>query len=612
MAREPVPIQAQAQMRAAAERLSAGRPLEARALLEPVLRAAPRAVEPLQLLAACLLRLGDPTAAETALRQAVSLDKREPALHTLLGEALEGLGRQADAEKSYRAALALNRRFAPAVRQLTLLLTGNGRAMEALQVAAPLVAAGGLGDPGLAHAYGGALKGAGRFEEALAVYRGAAEAPGGGAVALHNLAGLLGDLGRHGEAEARAREAMAAGLQAPETRLVHARALLGLGRLEEAEAAFLAALGQRPLYLDAHRDLAQLIWMRTGDVGLALQTLRAATAQAPDAMGLQILMAKVMTNAGDAQGAARVLYQAAARAPNDPVVLAAASRAAVQIGEAERGLGFAEAACRATESRDLGALGALCEALLAVGLPDQVAETAQAMARIDPASQAAYAYLAVAWRLLDDARYAELYDFDAFVRPYLIAPPPGWSSLEGYLDDLSAGLNAAHLMKTHPFDQSLRHGSQIPRLTSLEDPAVKAFPRAVDGAVRRYMQEIGQGKDPLRRRNVGGYAIQGIWSVRLGAGGGRHVDHIHPEGWLSSACYIALPAAVDAEGVEGWIKFGEPGTPTTPALGPQKFVRPEPGMLVLFPSYMWHGTVPFTGEDRRLTVAFDIAPSKGG
>ena len=32
------------------------------------------------------------------------------------------------------------------------------------------------------------------------------------------------------------------------------------------------------------------------------------------------------------------------------------------------------------------------------------------------------------------------------------------------------------------------------------------------------------------------------------------------------------------------------------------------GRLVLFPSYMWHGTVPFEADQPRMTVAFDVVP----
>ena len=89
---------------------------------------------------------------------------------------------------------------------------------------------------------------------------------------------------------------------------------------------------------------------------------------------------------------------------------------------------------------------------------------------------------------------------------------------------------------------------------------------------------------------------------------GYHWDHIHHLGWLSSAFYIEVPEAPPGNPHEGSIKFGEPGTRTTPKLGYEHIIRPEPGTLVLFPSYMWHGTVPFTSDTKRMTLAFDVRP----
>jgi hypothetical protein len=43
------------------------------------------------------------------------------------------------------------------------------------------------------------------------------------------------------------------------------------------------------------------------------------------------------------------------------------------------------------------------------------------------------------------------------------------------------------------------------------------------------------------------------------------------------------------------------------ALDPFRTVAPEPGWLTLFPSIMWHGTVPIAGGER-MTVAFDVKP----
>jgi Putative 2OG-Fe(II) oxygenase len=38
-------------------------------------------------------------------------------------------------------------------------------------------------------------------------------------------------------------------------------------------------------------------------------------------------------------------------------------------------------------------------------------------------------------------------------------------------------------------------------------------------------------------------------------------------------------------------------------------VQPAPGRLVLFPSYMWHGTIPFHDAQPRTTIAFDVVPA---
>ncbi|MCU7236354.1 tetratricopeptide repeat protein, partial [Escherichia coli] len=101
------------------------------------------------------------------------------------------------------------------------------------------------------------------------------------AVAEHNLAALLGDLGRSAEAEAAARRAFAKGGDAPETWLVLSRALVAQNRHDDAETAYREALARRPGYIDAVRDLSQLIWMRTADGERALEPVREALARTP-------------------------------------------------------------------------------------------------------------------------------------------------------------------------------------------------------------------------------------------------------------------------------------------------------------------------------------------
>ena len=229
------------------------------------------------------------------------------------------------------------------------------------------------------------------------------------------------------------------------------------------------------------------------------------------------------------------------------------------------------------------------------------------MSAADPGDQHALAMLATAGRLVGDASYKELYNYDDFVRSYTLSTPSGWDSLTEYLQDLGAALRARHPFETHPFSNSEEHGSKISDLLEMDDPAIKAIREAIGPALDAHIQHLGTGTDALRSRNTGRWKIDGIWSVWLKPDGFHH-NHVHPTGWLSSACYIELPDSVAAGGQEGWIKFGEPGVVTQPKLAHEHAVQPEPGMLVLFPSYMWHGTIPFSGDKPRLAIAFDIVP----
>jgi hypothetical protein len=200
------------------------------------------------------------------------------------------------------------------------------------------------------------------------------------------------------------------------------------------------------------------------------------------------------------------------------------------------------------------------------------------------------------------------------VVPSRLEAPPPWSDLAGFLADVKRSLDRLHNPHGHPLlFQSLRHGTETTEdLTRSADPAIQALFKAFAAPISEYLAHIGQGPDPLRRRNNGSWRFNGSWSVRLRTSG-FHNSHVHPRGWISSAFYIDLPDSMADNGSrEGVLTFGEPSIATTPALHAEHVVRPEVGMLVLFPSYFWHGTVPISGNQTRLTVAFDAVPGRPG
>jgi hypothetical protein len=57
------------------------------------------------------------------------------------------------------------------------------------------------------------------------------------------------------------------------------------------------------------------------------------------------------------------------------------------------------------------------------------------------------------------------------------------------------------------------------------------------------------------------------------------------------------------------LEFGQPDRDFPTKLAPALFrVRPEEGLLVLFPSYLYHRTLPFEEDGTRISVAFDVVP----
>lgn len=112
------------------------------------------------------------------------------------------------------------------------------------------------------------------------------------------------------------RPAIPEGLDCPEAWLALARSLVGLGRFDEAEGAFHQAILRRPLYPAAHSELAQLIWMRSGDVEQACGTLNKMIAALPDNIEFRLIKAKLLEY-GDPEAAYAVLVEALEKGSTD-------------------------------------------------------------------------------------------------------------------------------------------------------------------------------------------------------------------------------------------------------------------------------------------------------
>ena len=213
-------------------------------------------------------------------------------------------------------------------------------------------------------------------------------------------------------------------------------------------------------------------------------------------------------------------------------------------------------------------------------------------------------YASIAWRQTNDPRWQWLEGDERLIQVFDL------SRKLPSLESLADRLRALHARSGRFLDQSVRGGTQTDGpFFSRIDPEIRALRSAIVNVVEDYRTKLPP-PDPthpmLRRPRGGPVRFSGSWSVRLN-GAGFHSHHVHPQGWISSAFYVAVPD--DLSGEEGWLSLGEPQSELGTDLPPLRRVQPKPGQLVLFPSMMWHGTLPFP-DGERMTVAFDDAPPR--
>lgn len=173
---------------------------------------------------------------------------------------------------------------------------------------------------------------------------------------------------------------------------------------------------------------------------------------------------------------------------------------------------------------------------------------------------------------------------------------------------ITAFLDGLHDKSSMPVGQSVREGSQTRGgLFDRHEPQVRAIEEAFRRAVEQYRSSLPPADEghPLLRHRDGAWRFAGSWSIRVFSGG-RHTEHIHPNGLISSAAYFAVPPRdARSDPQAGWLELGRPPPDLRLDLPPLFAIEPLPGRCALFPSTLYHGTRRFS-DGKRMTVAIDI------
>ena len=600
---------AQAELERAAGLLAQQKFSECVAVCAAIVAAEPHNAFATHLLGLAIKETGDWAQGEQWLRQSIQLEPQNAEFHANLANLLRRRKKPRQAEQFYRQALQLAPRHQPSRRSLVLTLHDLGRFEEAEALCKELISADAPGADdwivwGLTTSY------LGRLGEAESAYRRALALDPNNPIAHQNLGSVLSQLEQPAAALASLRAAEKLGAGGFATAFNRARALLEMNDIAAAEREFERAVALEPANIEGQSQLARVRFMQ-GDPAF-VRSLNSAVLANRGNRALQSLLAEVLWRSGDLNSAETVLRDLLSRhGPSGPTgaMLATVLQEAGRLKEAET-LALDAAALA---PKDPVVLENLVSIMLSRGNAAEALPFIQAHRARLPESQAWIAYEATAARLLGYELYPLLYDYDRLIQVFDLEPPPGWSSMQELNEALIQSLGRSHAFRNHPLDQSLRHGTQTARsLLQDPDPAVRAILQAFEAPIEEYRRRLGRDlSHPLAMRNDANARSRftGAWSVRLKQLG-HHVNHFHPDGWISSAYYVEVPPeAADATARSGWIKFGEPRY-EVPGATAERLIQPLPGRLVLFPSYMWHGTTAIHGDSPRMSIAFDVKPGK--
>ena len=454
---------------------------------------------------------------------------------------------------------------------------------------------------------GNVLSDMGQWDAAEAAYRAVLRTDPNHAGARFNLGVLLEVSGKFTEAEAAFRRILARQPDHPEALFHLGNILKALNRLSDALAQYDAALKAQPGHAGAATNRGAVLQ----ETGKPLEA-RAAYAQAlavePNNPDARYNLGTLLQETGHPEEAIAEYEGVLTLEPGHAGAQVNIAYALRELGRLEEALEASRKAIAIAPDYDKARVN-LGDLLLEMGRPeDAVTETAAFLAG-HPGNTSALAFQAIALNEAGDrAGAARLLDFERLLKPIEISPPEGFASVTDFNAALARHLRAHPSLAYAPASHATRRGRHSGELTIGDKGPVAGLEQTIVAAVEAYRRALPPDLDhPFLAQRSEELRLS-VWGVVM-EDRGHQIAHIHPAAWLSGVYYPEIPDVVqdDDPDHQGWIEFGRPPADFHATQEPATtLIRPREGLMLLFPSYLYHETVPFHAPVERLSVAFDV------
>ena len=315
---------------------------------------------------------------------------------------------------------------------------------------------------------------------------------------------------------------------------------------------------------------------------------------------------------GDDAAAIDAFEQAIARDPNSRLAHANLGTLLLQVGRLDDAIAQIRGAI--TLIPGLAGLHAnLGQALCQSGQADAAIAAYDTALGLDPYMTQATAGKIIAQGLRDNDHAAVMpaLDYDRILAGTQITHVPGYASVAAFNDALVDAVLKDPDLTSDPSDKTTRIGAQTGELLGPRAGPFAALETLLSNTAATYLRHLASLGSAFPVPVPAQWTLS-AWGTVLDSGGHQE-PHNHPGQFASGVYYVQMPDRLDPAGGpdQGAIEFGRPPAALGPPPGALKLVRPRTGMLVLFPSYLWHRTIPCHGDRPRISIAFDIQPLAG-
>ena len=246
---------------------------------------------------------------------------------------------------------------------------------------------------------------------------------------------------------------------------------------------------------------------------------------------------------------------------------------------------------------------------LALMKSEQALEASNGALNLAPSCQHALAYKAISLQFLDKEHEAhQICNHDVMIFRESIVVPSNFANLNTFNGALSDVVRGHPSLIWEPYNRVTRGGAVTGDLLAQHNRVVASFEKSLRRLIDKYIDNLKKIEGhPFFGNIPSAYDLTLIASMLKS--GGKHPSHLHESAWLSGVYYVAVPDSIEYgdKTHAGWLEFGRPDV-TVGCNGKLNFSLqcPEPGLALLFPSYFFHGTIPFSGRQERIGIAFDV------